>query len=266
MVGEKIRFRFEKAGDLRLLSHLDLMRCCERMLRRARLPFKSTQGFHPTPRLVFALSLPLGVAGRNDVAELELTEPLDAEDVRARLNEQAPNGLRFIAARTIESKACAMPRRVVYRLRLPDDRANVVRFAIGELLAGERVWVDRLRPRPRRLNIKPYIRGLEVVSASEDRAAESFLLLDLWVTQSGTARADELLRLLGVADLTDAGEVLDRTHLELHDETPPGQPDGPPSGPPETARLEHVPAVAAGDEEAATPAAWGGSPHGPVVE
>jgi radical SAM-linked protein len=228
------------------------------MLRRARLPFKSTQGFHPTPRLVFALSLPLGVDGRNEVAELELTEPLDADDVRARLNAQAPDGLRFTGAKTSDAKACAMPRRVVYRLPLPGARVDEVRTAIGTLAAEEKVWVDRLRPRLRRVNVKPYIR--------EVRVEASALLLDLWVTQSGTARADELLRLLGVADRLDAGEILERTHLEVHDETPPGLPDGPPSGPPETVPLEHVPAAAAGDEEAATPASWGGSPHGPVVE
>ena len=53
MAGDKIRFRFHKADELRLLSHHDLMRCTERMLRRAELPFKSTAGFHPMPRFVF---------------------------------------------------------------------------------------------------------------------------------------------------------------------------------------------------------------------
>ena len=81
MLGDKLRFRFAKTGTLRLLSHHDLMRCLERMLRRADLPFKSTAGFHPTPRVVFALSLPLGVDGRDEVVELEFTATLDADDV-----------------------------------------------------------------------------------------------------------------------------------------------------------------------------------------
>ena len=59
----KVRLRFAKGGSLRWLSHHDLMRAFERMLRRAALPFRRTQGFHPHPRLVFALSLPLGVVG-----------------------------------------------------------------------------------------------------------------------------------------------------------------------------------------------------------
>ena len=61
---DKVRIRFRKDGSLRLLSHHDLLRTFERMLRRANLPYHRTQGFHPHPRLVFALSLPLGVIGR----------------------------------------------------------------------------------------------------------------------------------------------------------------------------------------------------------
>lgn len=258
MVGEKIRFRFEKAGDLRLLSHHDLMRCFERMFRRARVPVKFTQGFHPAPRVVFALSLPLGVVGRNEVVELELTEPLAADDLRARLNAQAPAGLTLTAAAVVPPKATAMPWRMVYRMPLPADRVAAARAAADGLLAADKVWADRLRPRPRRVNIRPYLRRLAADAGD--------LVMDLWVTPSGTARADELLRLLGVADVHAAGAVLERAELEIHDETPPGRPDGPPAGPPETAPLDHVPAAVAGDDEPAAAAAWGVSPLGPVVE
>jgi len=34
MVRDKVRIRFRKCGDMRLVSHHDLMRCFERMLRR----------------------------------------------------------------------------------------------------------------------------------------------------------------------------------------------------------------------------------------
>src|SRR5262245_17008747 len=97
MVVDKVRIRFRKGGDLRLVSHHDLMRAFERMLRRAALPFRSTSGFHPKPRLVFALSLPLGIVGCDEVAELELTEPVDPADIHARLAQQAPAGLEILS-------------------------------------------------------------------------------------------------------------------------------------------------------------------------
>ena len=53
----KVRLRFAKRGDLRLVSHHDLMRCLERMLRRANLPMAYSQGFNPRPKVVFSLAL-----------------------------------------------------------------------------------------------------------------------------------------------------------------------------------------------------------------
>lgn len=256
MVGDKIRFRFRKTDTLRLLSHHDLMRCAERMLRRADIPFKSTAGFHPKPRLIFALSLPLGVAGCNEVVELELTQPLAADDVLKQLNSQAPAGLAFLSAKLIDPKTTAIPRRAVYRLALPSGRSESVSAAAADLLAQEKAWVDRLRPRPRRVNIRPYVRGVAVTRDDVE--------LDLWVTPTGGARADELFRLLGLADLLDAGAVPERTHLEIHDEVP-GATDAPPAGQPETAPLDHVAAAAADEDDAAT-GTWGLSPNGPVVE
>jgi radical SAM-linked protein len=256
MVGEKIRLRFRKTDTLRLLSHHDLMRCAERMLRRAEVPFKSTAGFHPKPRLVFALSLPLGVTGHNEVVELELTRPLAADDVLRQLNGQAPAGLTFTSAKLIDLKTTAIPRRAVYRLPLPSGRSESVSAAAADLLAQEKVWVDRSHPKPRRVNIRPYIRGIAV---SRDDVE-----LDLWVTQSGGARAEELFRLLGLADVLEAGAVPERTHLEIHDEIA-GATDAPPTGQPETAPLEHVAAGAADEDDAAT-GTWGLSPNGPIVE
>ncbi len=165
MLGDKFRLRFEKAGVLRLLSHHDLMRVLERMLRRAGLPFKSTAGFHPGPRVVFAQSLPLGVVGRDEVVELELTEPRDSDDVLRGLNEQAPDGLRFTRATVVPMKTTAMPRRIVYTLPLPADRTDEVGEACERLTAQAVVWVERVRPSPKGLNIRPYLRRVLVETA-----------------------------------------------------------------------------------------------------
>src|SRR5216684_1767669 len=90
MVCQKVRIRFRKTGNLRLISHHDLMRCFERMLRRAALPFHSTAGFNPKPRLIFAMPLPLGISGSQEIVELELDQEMPLEEVHAALVRQAP--------------------------------------------------------------------------------------------------------------------------------------------------------------------------------
>src|SRR5438132_1580822 len=112
----KVRIRFRKDGPLRFLSHHDLMRTFERMLRRADLPLRRSQGFHPKPRLVFALSLPLGVIGCEEVVELELDRALPPEEVRLRLVAQAPPGLGILGVRGIDPRAGAQVRSLCYGL------------------------------------------------------------------------------------------------------------------------------------------------------
>jgi radical SAM-linked protein len=211
MARDKFRIRFRKGGDLRLLSHHDLMRTFERMLRRAALPFRSSEGFHPKPRMVFALSLSLGAVGLEEVVELELTEELNPTDVLSRLTAESPPGLDLFSIRRIAPTATAQVCRTVYRLAVPPERRNPLSQRCTEILSQPECWVDRAKPQPRRVNIRPYLRDL--------RAGPDALEIDLTVTSTGTARADEVLALLGVADLLDTGAVVERSVLELHDET-----------------------------------------------
>src|SRR6478672_11566182 len=101
MTATKVRLRFAKRGDLRLISHHDLMRCLERLLRRARIPMALSQGFNPRPKVVFALAMGLGIEGRREVVDLELSEPMGPAEVLRRLSAAAPPGFDWIEAEVI---------------------------------------------------------------------------------------------------------------------------------------------------------------------
>jgi radical SAM-linked protein len=209
----KLRIRFRKGGDLRLLSHHDLMRTFERLLRRAALPFRSSEGFHPKPRFVFALSLPLGIVGCEEVVELELDEAVPPEEVHARLAARAVPGLDVLSVRRVESRKAAQVRRVTYRVALPPGREAGLPERITAVLASAECPVERTRPEKKRIDLRPYIDQIRPLAGA--------LEMDLWVKPSGMARPDEVLGLLGLRDVTEAGAVVERTRLELEDETPP---------------------------------------------
>jgi radical SAM-linked protein len=213
MVRDKIRIRFRKGGDLRLISHHDLMRCFERMLRRAALPFHSTEGFNPKPRMVFAMPLPLGVIGCEEVVELELDDELAPNEVCRRLAEQAPAGMEIFSARRIDGRETAHVRSVTYWIAVPPQQTDGLAERVTSLLAAPECWVERSRPQPRRMDIRPYLRDLRVLPGG--------LEMDLWVTPNGTARPEEILDLLGLADVLEAGAVFERTALELIEERSP---------------------------------------------
>jgi radical SAM-linked protein len=218
---DKARIRFRKSGALRLLSHHDLMRTFERLLRRSELPFHRSQGFHPKPRLIFALSLPLGVVGREEVVELELDEVLSPEDIHGRLATQAPPGLEILSVRRIAVHVNAQVCRLAYSVAVPADRLDELSRRNAEVLAARECWIDRHRPHSRqagrRLDVRPFLADLLIHpprGASESARLEMVLRL----TSTGTARPEEVLALLGLEDLLDAGAVLERSRLELKDE------------------------------------------------
>ncbi len=219
---DKARIRFVKRGALRLLSHHDLLRTFERLLRRSELPFHRSQGFHPKPRLVFALSLPLGVVGRDEVVELELCERIDPDEIHFRLARQTPPGLEILSVQRIPVGFTAQVRHLAYALPVPAERTLDLPRRITEILACAECWIDRRRPQSRkperRLDVRPFLADLSIHQRSGS-SQSAVLEMVFRLTSAGTARPEEILSLLGLEDLLDAGFVLERSRLELHDET-----------------------------------------------
>lgn len=206
----KVRLRFAKRGDLRLVSHHDLMRCLERLLRRAPLPVAHSQGFNPRPKVVFPLPMGLGIEGRREVVELELAEPLEPAEVLARLSAVAPEGLDFLEAEP-GTAGRAAPRVMTarYALEVPEPERAAAATALEALLAGTTWPYTRRRPdRTVEIDLRPFL----LDAALE---ADGTLRFDLRVDPGGSARPEEIVDALGLRGLLDRGAVLVRTDVEL---------------------------------------------------
>lgn len=205
----KVRLRFAKRGDLRLVSHHDLMRCLERLLRRADLPIAHSQGFNPRPKAVFASALGLGIEGLHESLELELAEPLDAETVRQRLAACAPPGFEFLSAEAVGPGRAARAVAAHYVLPVPPERWEVARAAVAAVLASES-W-PYLRRRPDRTveaDLRPSL--LDATLGDDGR-----LRFRVQIDPGGSARPEEILEAMGLRDLLDSGAHLIRADLEL---------------------------------------------------
>jgi radical SAM-linked protein len=206
----KVRLRFAKRGDLRQVSHHDLMRCLERMLRRARMPMATTQGFNPRPKMTFALALGLGIEARREVVDLELNEPMAPSDVLARLEACAPPGFVWVDARPLPSATAApRPRSVAYELPVAEGCRAAARAALAEFLASASWPVIRRRAdRQRQIDLRPHV-------LSADLADDGVLRFRLAVAPDGSARPEDLLEALALGHLLDEGVFLTRVDVEL---------------------------------------------------
>ncbi|WP_195259837.1 TIGR03936 family radical SAM-associated protein [Anaerotruncus colihominis] len=92
------RVFYKKQGRAKYISHLDLVRCISRALKRSKLPVWHTLGFHPHVYLTFALPLALGYESECESMDFRLTETLPMEAVVDRLNAVLPEGICCHAA------------------------------------------------------------------------------------------------------------------------------------------------------------------------
>jgi radical SAM-linked protein len=210
MPSPKVRLRFAKRGDLRLVSHHDLMRCLERMARRAELPLAQSQGFNPRPKVSFTLALALGIEGHHEVVEMELLEPMEPTEVLRRLAAVSPPGLDWISAEAQGPGRPAQVEAVRYALSVPADRRADARGALADFLARDRWPYTRHRPdRTVEIDLRPFL--LEANLEEPD----GILRFRLKMSPSGSARPEEVIDALGLRDLLGQGIVLARTEVEL---------------------------------------------------
>jgi len=220
-LSSKIRLRFAKRGDLRLVSHHDLMRCLERMLRRTGLPVAHSQGFNPRPKATFALAMALGIEGCREVLDLELTELMEPAEVLLRLMAEAPPGFDFLEAEALGPGRAARVATVSYRLMIPADLQERTRAAVADLLSRESWPYTRHRAdRTSELDLRPF-----VLEAGLDDEGALMLLMKL--APEGSARPEEILHALGLQDLMAQGAILVRTDVELSPNPERGFPPAP---------------------------------------
>ena len=151
-------------GDLRFLSHHDMMRAMERIAVRAKLPLRYSQGFNPHPILSLPCPRPVGVATRDDVLVLALDAPVLASSLLASLNAQAPLGLSFLDAHVLpEGQSSVQPTRVEYEVPIESQCLELVKEHI-ETLQSQDAWIVERRQKIRRArnDQPPRTKGLDV--------------------------------------------------------------------------------------------------------
>ncbi|MEH2420262.1 MAG: TIGR03960 family B12-binding radical SAM protein [Nostoc sp.] len=104
---QRLRVWFGKQGNMALVSHLDLIRIFDRVVRRAGLPIVFSGGFHPMPRICLATALALGATSSGEIADFELTVPVAVEAFGEQLAREMPTDIPIYNVEQIDLKASA---------------------------------------------------------------------------------------------------------------------------------------------------------------
>lgn len=94
MTPKRLKIVFSKSGDMRFVSHLDLVRLFQRASRRAGLPVSVTGGFSPHLKISITRALKLGLASSNEEAVFYMDECVEPDFFKKAINEKMPEGVR----------------------------------------------------------------------------------------------------------------------------------------------------------------------------
>ncbi|HPD60822.1 MAG TPA: TIGR03936 family radical SAM-associated protein, partial [Thermodesulfobacteriota bacterium] len=131
----KVRLNFSKTNEARFLSHLEMARAFARAARRASLPLRYSQGFHPQPRISFGPALAVGLESLDELVDIELTGGISVETVIASLNRELPQGIRILTGKEIPLQTPAISdtvREISYAISIHSS-AIVSKYSLEEI-------------------------------------------------------------------------------------------------------------------------------------
>lgn len=89
----KFRIQFTKFGDMKYVSHLDLIRLFTRIFHRAELPVSYSEGFNPHPKMAVLLPLSVGTESSCEYIDVDFDESVGMLDVAKKLKKALPIGM-----------------------------------------------------------------------------------------------------------------------------------------------------------------------------
>lgn len=159
----KYRICYSEGEEVKFISHLDFLRTIVRTFRRAELPVKYSEGFNPHMVMTIGLPLSVGTTSVCDCLEVELTEEIDIPSAIERINAVAPRGIRILGIKMAEGLT---PMYDIDSARYSAEFISDKPIDLEEYISAPEVMIEKKSKRKiNEVNIKDFIRGIEVVSS-----------------------------------------------------------------------------------------------------
>jgi radical SAM family uncharacterized protein/radical SAM-linked protein len=173
---KKIRLKFRKVGEMRFLSHLELMHLFYRASRRADLPLCFSEGFHPMPRIIFATALPVGMESLTEIVDVECEGKITPPEVMEGLNQTLPPGIEIMEAEEVPLffHLSSLPHLSVYWIPLDHllSKEEAI-LKIKKALDQKEFSVHQERDgKKRSVDIRPLIEKMEIKEKKERSGEE----------------------------------------------------------------------------------------------
>lgn len=178
-----IRIFFEKKNMAKYISHLDLMRCFSRAVKRARLNIWYTEGFNPHAFMTFSLPLSLGTESFCESVDIRMLDETPLDEIKDKLNETLPPDIRITKVAEPVHKADEIAF-AEFEIRLNTDNPEKVKASVEEKISADEIIVEKKAKQGRKKVLKPVdIKGN--IHTYELETGEKYVLLKI-IISAGT--------------------------------------------------------------------------------
>jgi len=231
---QRLRVTFTRGEELQYITHLDVMRFWERVLRRADVPVAYSEGFSPHAQISLAAPLAVGTTSEAELMDVFLAQRMTPRAFLRAVSAQLPAG---VEVRSVQEVALSLPAlqaavrfaEYVVDIEPPRDGADAGRWkleaglsdgpassfqrptsagreggfvesarsAVEAFLAAETVpWEHRREDEVRSYDIRALVGDLRVEGATAEGGVR--LWMRLRNDNSGSGRPEQVVAALGL--------------------------------------------------------------------
>ena len=188
-----ILVKFKIGGNLRFLSHAEMVMVIQRACSRAGVKLRYSQGFNPHPKMSLPLPRSVGTESDDELLCLKVeAEGFDVEDFKIRFCEQLPEGCDILSVEVAEGKVSFQPRAATYVFAVQREYLNeALSDKIEGLLASKSLNLQR------RIDDKGSMRNVEVRGFLKSMELDgNNVVVECEISPAGSIRINEILELL----------------------------------------------------------------------
>lgn len=159
----KVRVKFSKAGSMKFIGHLDVMRYFQKAIRRSGLDIGYSQGFNPHQLISFASPLGVGLTSDGEYMDMQMKSSLSSKEAVRRLNEVMNDEIQVLEYWELDENsknAMSIVAAADYCVSLKDGYEFVDQFhqKFDEFLTQEQIMITKKTKKSERVvDVKPYI-------------------------------------------------------------------------------------------------------------
>ena len=172
-----IRVKYKKEDEMIFISHLDLQRLLQRAFRIAKINLSYSEGFNPHPKMSYGNALALGVESQGEYVDIEIEDDIEVKEFLERINEQLPDGIKFVKGQEIDPKTPSLSSIIVYGeyifnidLEVPLSK-EFVKSRVLNFVKSKEIIITKKNKKGKKVevDIRPMIRNFDLVSLDDNR-------------------------------------------------------------------------------------------------